>query len=107
MTPGQINVAIAESVGYPNPRPGAFRRIYAGEIPRLEECPNYRGDLNAIYEVVMSLDIVQKRAFAESITDITEGPGDVWGDEFALINATAQQRCEAYLRTIGKWEEGK
>ncbi|MES2366982.1 MAG: hypothetical protein V4563_13995 [Pseudomonadota bacterium] len=63
--------------------------------------PDYIEDLNMIHEAVMSMK---------------ESPGLFWTDyNLALLkicggysweatNATAAQRAEAFLRTIGKWE---
>lgn len=74
--------------------------------------PDYLGDLNAINEVEKKIldwydylsklqDVVQR--------DVGIGKHDRNFDEDygwagAMINATAVQRAEAFLKTVGKWE---
>lgn len=61
------------------------------------KAPNYPSDLNACHEM-------EKVLTYEQICDYGDWlPKDDWG----LIHATAAQRAEAFLRTIGKWEEGQ
>lgn len=73
-----------------------------------DDCPNYPADLNAVRDVVMKMGIVPKRCIAENLEKVCEDdlPGDVWGDAFAVQNATALQRCIALLMTLApdKWE---
>ena len=71
--------------------------------------PNYHGDLNAIHEAEMSLNYEQAEEFNDLLMDIAfdenrsrENP---FPSSFSVTSATAPQRCEAYLRTIGKWVE--
>jgi len=125
MTPEQINQAIAESVGW---------KMYCKEAidgnwgtkdkwvtdPRGMSClrldvPDYYHDLNAIHEVVCGLrrgpGTYQPGGIGCYIDalisvlgmDINETTRDL--GLFTIINATAAQRCEAYLDSIGKWEE--
>jgi hypothetical protein len=118
MTPDEINRAIAESVGW------KFIPCHDDELGRATgeswldpdgdtafDCPNYHGDLNAIQGVVAesftsneSLD-----AFAENLAVVIFGsyPDALlrYSDAAMMVNATAPQRCEAYLKTIGKWRD--
>lgn len=67
--------------------------------------PNYHGDLNAMHEAQKVLNEVEQRDYAFRIllkTDI--GAVVNLNDSFRLLNATAAQRAEAFLRTIGQWE---
>lgn len=103
MTPNEINRAIAYFVGY--------REVVAdtgvwiapdGTRPEPMRIPDYYHDLNAVHEAEarlrsLNLDYAQfwMRPFnmANRIA--------VWN----ALHATAPQRCEALLRTVGKWKE--
>lgn len=62
--------------------------------PRL---PDYLNDLNAINEVVASLSYTLRTAYTSVLFDIC-------GSWSASVDATAAQRCQAYLRVMCKWE---
>jgi hypothetical protein len=109
MTPDEINRAIAESVGWKPTTDSGWCMGPDGE-PIITP-PNYHGDLNAIQEAVAesftsneSLD-----AFAENLAVVIFGsyPDALlrYSDAAMMVNATAPQRCEAYLKTIGKWRD--
>jgi hypothetical protein len=74
-------------------------------------CPNYTADLNACHEFekFITEDTADLNEYAINLTKIA-APSVCYGEyscteAFALLHATARQRCEAYLRTIGKWIE--
>lgn len=57
--------------------------------------PDYLNDLNAMHEAEKTLYGMQCNKYA-------------WGlglTNYTIAHATAAQRAEAFLRTIGKWEE--
>jgi hypothetical protein len=70
------------------------------------EIPNYCTDLNAMHEAEKVLvykpeSIIGRSTRSEYEKHIAAICGDFrWG-----LSATARQRAEAFLRTIGKWEE--
>lgn len=70
---------------------------------------NYCGDLNAIHGAIATLNEDQKDYFLDTLSTVIYGnkwPEDWMNKEWEkLINATAAQRAEAFLRVIGKWEE--
>ncbi len=84
MTDEQINAAIAEA-------------IHADEHWMIEK--DWCNDLNAMHEAEDTLVGQQFPAYAFVLNDIE---GSLWG-----MRATARQRAEAFLRTLGKWEEAK
>jgi len=57
---------------------------------------DYCTDLNAMHEAEMSLLISKFPTYVKKLTKIN------FGDP---ITAGARQRAEAFLRTLGKWEE--
>lgn len=89
MTDEQINAAIAEVCGWAhaNIEPHAY--------------PNYCTDLNAMHEAEKVLQNqftpMIEEAYWRNLQWVKPHP----------IYATARQRAEAFLRTLGKWEEGK
>lgn len=83
------------------------------------ELPNYHKDLNAIVEVVRKLPQEQQMQFSYELNYVINPTFKVgswsgkridgWWDMnqqevFNLCTATAEQWCEAYLKTIKKWE---
>jgi hypothetical protein len=64
--------------------------------------PNYHGDLNAMHEAVSIA--LEQGSFEACVyrTYLADCSG-----ESTFWNATARQRAEAFLRTIGQWEEIK
>ena len=70
---------------------------------------NYLNDLNAMHEAEQCLwrkDFLARDTFIDHLARIlnpVHGYRDQLGQH--LLDATAAQRAEAFLRTIGKWEE--
>ena len=122
MSIDQINIAIAESMGWvkvENSRaslaPKEFRIDSAGEAWTSLQLamPDYRNDLNAMHEAEKVLDMHQQYDYGEALArmrigaefDDPEGfSPNGWG-YYSPITATAAQRAEAYLKTIGKWQQ--
>lgn len=91
-------IKIAEACGYVQRPDGCWKR----RDMEVGSCgiPDYLNDLNAMHDAEKS-----------SITD-----GEIWGEYFDTlsivccydndpITATASQRAEAFLKTLGIWEE--
>jgi hypothetical protein len=128
MTNEQINIAIAEACGLDviqNPhgskdRPEAWktgfftpkaakqRRISWPSSAIVKVIPNYCNDLNAMHEAEKGLPEKHKRTFAFILAQVLDtSPTVDLDDQFLNIHATAIQRAEAFLKTIGKWKEEK
>ena len=121
MTPDQQRIAIATACGWTDIR---RQRLYlgnqdlwgtklkSGEKHR-NRLPDYLGDLNAMHEAKKVLwDKGLMLEFVNQIADITcSAMGFRWDkvtadDHLILIaNATAEQEAEAFLKTLGLWEE--
>jgi hypothetical protein len=81
MTNEQINAAIAEAID---------------ADPHWKCAKDYCSDLNAMHEAEKMLDFNQLRDMEDSVSF-----------RFAVLpfHATAAQRAEAFLRTLGKWDQ--
>ena len=101
MTPEQQRIAIAEACGWKT----GYRDPEAWH-----PLPDYLNDLNAMHdaEKVLTQDqmIDYSRHVGKLVTSHLPASRAAWMD-FKLINSTAPQRAEAFLRTIGKWKECK
>lgn len=71
-----------------------------------EELPEYTYDLNAMHEAEETLT---KKQHWQYITHLVELTGAEWTDAYeevmVVAHATAAQRAEAFLKTVGKWKE--
>jgi len=82
MTPDQQRIAIAEACGR-------------------DLDPN---DLNAMHEVEKTLKEKQRSKYSLALAHVLDtAPNVDWADQFLNIHATAAQRAEAFLKTIGEW----
>ena len=99
MTPEQINIAIAEACGWkPHYSMDGFGEhpVYAPH--HMQRLPNYTTDLNAMHEAEKSEAVCRKLFdYCTLLQSITGGE--------LFFHATAAQRAEAFLKTIGKWIE--
>lgn len=84
MTDEQINAAIAEACGWDH------KPTNCGGV-------NYCADLNAMHEAENILRGEEWDTYVDLLAD-------TW---IQVAHATARQRAEAFLKTLGKWEDGK
>ncbi len=117
MTNEQINIAIAEACGWtacvfvesiklakgfppPNNPP-----IYGTYENGMAQLPDYCNDLNAIHEAEKRLlsgcPLRDWMCYCECLTFM------LGKSVYASVHATARDRAEAFLRTLGKWEGAK
>jgi hypothetical protein len=82
MNDAQINLAIAEAIG---------------ADPHWKVAKDYVNNLNAMHEAEEHLNGIEFHKYAMMLDDYE---GSLFG-----MRATASQRAEAFLRTIGKWKE--
>lgn len=111
MTPEQQRIAIAEACG----KKFIFQE-YGGKIVFFNDIPDYLNDLNAMHEAEKVLKTQNQtksvknlwRTYKIELWKIVNPEIRFqWDSEHWIncISATAEQRAEAFLRTIGKWEE--
>jgi len=110
MTPEQQRIAIAEACPHIFVRPlgslGWNYRLLSGQVlPCIDGDP--LSDLNAMHEAEkVFTDADQKHRYLETLAEVVMdascyeiNAGHAW----RVTTATASQRVEAFLRTIGKW----
>lgn len=103
MTDEQINAAIAEACGIT--QPDQHGTLYRTKNGWEYNCPDYCNDLNAMHEVEKML-----RGYEQIHTYVwhLENRQD-WTTDVKLmdVHISARDRAEAFLRTLGKWEEAQ
>jgi hypothetical protein len=104
MTDDQINQRIAEACGWTQIQScTCWDDVLRGKAPnenRLKHIEDYCEDLNAMHEAEKALTPQQTDKYVTTLClEVQPIP--------SLHNATARQRAEAFLRTLGKWEDGK
>ncbi len=117
MNEEEINIAIAESLGWKNckvlPKPQKYwdvsnvpEMVRIGSPPVAGSCtfPDYVNSLDAIHEVELSMDADLYRAFSNNLYLVVLENG-LLPAKRAWLSANARQRAEAFLKTIGKWKE--
>lgn len=117
MTTEQINIKIAEACGWRFITKDSFNQELCGIPPdeeakdrNLMDLPNYHSDLNACHDMERTLTDAQAQLHFDNLRQVTgstlETLGVIYGNcHFLMYNATAPQRCEAFLRTLNLWEE--
>lgn len=81
MSPTEQNIAISKAVNYP---------------------AEYHEDLNACREFEKTLNHGQQWDYMQHLRSSNFCAGDMG---WIQCHATAPQRCEAFLRTVGRWVE--
>lgn len=115
MTDEQINAEIAEACGWEDitesVAPAEFQRRATGMLrdkhgnrTPTQQIPNYCNDLNAMHEAEKIIVDGIAATYAVRLSETTEAE---WSDDKRFFCATARQRAEAFLRTLGLWEETK
>ena len=105
MKPEQQLITIAEACGWRCT--AAFKEAVAywvrpnGMDHETEFIPDYLNDLNAMHEAEKVLKGGMRSTYDAELTLICSR------DYNFIWESTATQRAEAFLRTIGKWEEAK
>jgi len=106
MNDEDINRAIAEHLGWTDIRVSALwedHQVLCGLNPRgnTRAVPNYCCDLNAMHEAEKTMTERQYWEFADLRLKETVWKHGSPGKAYQC--ATARQRAEAFLRTVGKW----
>ena len=123
MSPEAQRIAIAEACGWylrdvkanpdyrwchpdymaPHDSRPETKGVYGCKLP-----PDYLNDLNAMHGAEKVLTEGQRIEYVREIGFIWTGRNDRAIPNWWLVHdATAPHRAEAFLRAIGKWEDGK
>ena len=73
-----------------------------------ERIPDYPNDLNAMFEAEKILTPKETEVYVLILLDMMQIPHafrNLTRTYYLVMHATAEQRTEAFLKTIGKWEE--
>lgn len=113
MSPEQQRIAIAEACGWtgfnPDNIPDCLQYTAKAPSGKWGLIPDYLNDLNAMHEAMSVLDYDQADEFDDHLCDICKRANDMEDNptpwRFAVTNATAAQRAEAFLRTLNLWKE--
>jgi hypothetical protein len=121
MTDQEINEAIALHLGWLRPEhPDCMKHKIGWSMPEKwwmdpktvlrfgHDIPNYSTDLNAMHGVEKTLDPLGKDgAYEYWLMTVCHIPERESAKGRYFYRATARQRAEAFLRTIGKWKEAE
>ena len=105
MNPEQQRIAIAKACGWLQSRTchwGGWWYLKKGKRAYQQTPPDYCNDLNACAEAEKVLTPLQFETFHWILWDLCKSP-QVTEWTRAYLSATAAQRAEAFLKTIGKW----
>lgn len=106
MTDDQINEAIAEACGWTEIQTcTCWDDVFRGKPPGkigLKHIEDYCNDLNAMHEAEKVLG-KKLSEYGNQLCEMTIVSKDDF-PECYIWHATARQRAEAFLRTLGKWE---
>ena len=107
MTPEEQRIAIAEACGWKPTTDGGIH--WDSEGKPVVSPPDYINDLNAMHEAEKVLTDEQAWKQIQIIVSYKQHAGGFpvlsRSESVRLHSATAAQRAEAFLRTIGKWKE--
>ena len=113
MSEQEINEAIAKACGRERNPDGGW---YPDNGLRVgtQAIPDYCGDLNAMHEAEKVMGYDDRLNYPAQLFDVVCRTSGEWQKVFNKIHpdawalqASAAQRAEAFLRTIGKWENDK
>jgi hypothetical protein len=98
MTPEKQRIAIAEISGWSETPSGKWHRN-GFVMPDPLNPPDYLWNLNAMRDAVLSLSLEDQCEVCEYLRR------DILRFQAPTITASAEQLAEAFLRTVGRWEE--
>jgi hypothetical protein len=88
-----MSLDYGDEIVYVNESDENFTKVVHAHVP------DYCNDLNAMHEAEKVLQ--HYGAFVDVLAEVTKQPRQ----GIMLVNATAAQRAQAFIKTIAKWEE--
>ena len=122
MTNKQINIAIAEACGWQfipeyyhgDDQPPEYTTVTPHGERLCGYYPEYCNDLNAMHEAESRFKTATDQLLYAAKILWVRGQGDLFeGNDLNVDHcwiaaiATARERAEAFLRTVGKWEDSE
>lgn len=114
MTENDINIAIAEACGWKHEIRRSYREtpgwFHPNGVSMYDNPPAYFTDLNAMHDAEGWMNIDGYRGYEYDMILCKVVKAYEIGEpcnHMRLYHANAAQRAEAFLRTIGKWQEEK
>ena len=102
MTDEQINAAIAEACNWTG---NLICRDFNGNLWPAD-LPDFCRDLNKMRWVEQYIE--DRNKYLNILANLTEAlEASNVDNDWDFLRATARQRAEAFLRTLGKWEDGE
>ena len=107
MSPEAQRIAIAEACEIVSK--DKWGSLYKTPRGILRDCPDYLNDLNAMHQAEKVLTDEQDLEYSEVLEQVVGARfnSNNGEDMRRLRSATAAQRAEAFLHTLGKWEGAK
>lgn len=113
MTPEAQRIAIAEACGWKpdTEKTVPYRKIWwvpgtwEGDYDTEQDLPDYLNDLNAMHLAEKTLANEQQDEYNRQLEQIHKRSRVLWKDVtgFVTVHSTAEQRAEAFLKTLGLW----
>ena len=112
MSPDKQRIAIAEACGWTKYKGSEKFQFYSprGMYAHMENLPKYLNDLNAMHEAEYHPSITcHYFRYVREIAKLLPASDSNTAQfaDLAVCRATAAQRAEAFLRTVGKWEDAQ
>jgi hypothetical protein len=113
VTPEAQRIAIADACGWTEVtyKYGVENWCHGfhGNDKKRHPVPDYLSDLNAMHEAETTLTNEQWDKYSSLLADLVNPKAfDLSASELKnAVHATAAQRAEAFLRTLGKWDDTK
>jgi hypothetical protein len=106
MTPEAQRIAIAEACGWKwvEIEDEGFWWVHTDKDPQAD-CPDYLNDLNRTQEAILSLSYEQQQQWLYELGRVVGCANRNDWRISDMVNATASQRAEAFLRTLNLWVE--
>lgn len=107
-----VRTAIAEACGWSDIKKLDNWECPCGRPPNTTDqykpSPDYLNDLNAMHKAKKTLTPIQREQYIVYLYCVVLGDGDYNrnDDQWKVHNPSADQEAEAFLKTVGKWEEG-
>lgn len=109
MKPEQQNKSIAAHCGWKQSTSSMWEGWWhqKGKKTYQQFCPDYCNDLNAMHEAEKTIPIKLQFIYTSEIVVAYTGGRIFMGEDnrIPIAFASASQKAEAFLKTIGKWED--